>query len=46
MNILVIGSGGREYAIVKSLHKSKHNLNIYVLGEYINPWDTSNDKRF
>ena len=37
MNILVIGCGGRECAIIKSLLKSENNLNIYVLGEYINP---------
>ncbi len=36
MNILVIGSGGREYAIIKSLLKTP-NLDLYCLGEYLNP---------
>ena len=37
MNILVLGSGGREYAIIKSLLKSRHNLEIYAMGDYVNP---------
>ena len=37
MNILVIGSGGREFALVKSLLKSDNNIEIYGMGEYVNP---------
>jgi phosphoribosylamine--glycine ligase / phosphoribosylformylglycinamidine cyclo-ligase len=37
MNIVVIGNGGRENAIIKSLSKSNKNLEIYGLGDYLNP---------
>ena len=37
MNILVIGSGGREFALIKSLLKSANNIEIYGMGEYVNP---------
>ena len=37
MNIVVIGSGGREYALIKSLLKTKNKIDIYCLGEYLNP---------
>lgn len=37
MNILIIGSGGREHAIGKALQKSKHSVNIYTVGGWINP---------
>jgi phosphoribosylamine--glycine ligase / phosphoribosylformylglycinamidine cyclo-ligase len=37
MNIIVIGSGGREYAIIKSLLKSNQKIDIYGMGEYSNP---------
>lgn len=36
MNILVLGSGGREYAIIKSLQKNS-KIDIYGLGDYLNP---------
>lgn len=35
MNVLIIGSGGREYAICKKLHQSKCNLFYY--GTHNNP---------
>ena len=37
MNIIVIGNGGRENAIIRSLKKSNKTLNIYGLGDYLNP---------
>ncbi len=36
MNYLIIGNGGREYAILKSLSKNINN-NYYYYGSYINP---------
>ena len=35
--ILVIGSGGREAAIIKTLHKSKLPNTIYCMGTNYNP---------
>ena len=37
MNIVVIGNGGRESAIIKKLSKTKKIINIYGLGNYLNP---------
>ena len=37
MNVIVVGNGGRENAIIKSLNKSQNNLNIYGLGDNLNP---------
>ena len=35
--ILVVGSGAREHAIVKSLKKSTHKKKIYCIGTNLNP---------
>ena len=35
--VLIIGSGGREHAIGNALRKSKHVVNIYTVGGWINP---------
>ena len=35
--ILVVGSGAREHAIVKSLNKSTHKKKIYCIGTNLNP---------
>ena len=35
--ILVVGSGAREHAIVKSLNNSGHNKKIYCIGSNLNP---------
>jgi phosphoribosylamine--glycine ligase len=37
MNILVIGSGAREHAIVKTLHRSQQAISLYCYGTAINP---------
>jgi phosphoribosylamine---glycine ligase len=37
MNILVIGSGAREHAIVKTLHRSRQAVSLYCYGTAINP---------
>lgn len=37
MNILLIGSGAREHAIVKVLSKSKHNPQLFCLASNNNP---------
>ena len=36
--ILVVGCGGREYSIIKALHKDKekNNLEIYCIGDFVN----------
>ena len=36
-NILVIGSGAREHAIVKALDRSSHPINIFCLASNMNP---------
>ena len=37
MNILVIGSGAREHAIVRAVEKSPKNKKIFCLGSNVNP---------
>ena len=36
-NILLIGCGGREHAIAKALKKDNTNINLFCVGNYINP---------
>ena len=36
-HILVIGSGGREASIIKTLHKSQLSNTIYCMGTNYNP---------
>ena len=36
-NILLIGCGGREHAIAKALLKENTNINLFCVGNYINP---------
>ena len=36
-NILVIGSGAREHAIVRALNRSDHKKKIYCLASNFNP---------
>ena len=36
-NILVIGSGAREHAIIRSLHKSNRNNKIFCIATNLNP---------
>ena len=35
--VLIVGTGGREHAIAKALHRSKHNVDIYAIGGWVNP---------
>ena len=37
MNILVVGSGAREHAIVRAVKRSKKNKKIFCLGSNVNP---------
>lgn len=37
LNVLVVGCGGREHAIIKKLVQSKYDVNIYCYGNYKNP---------
>ena len=37
MNILLIGSGGREHAILKSIKKSTQKTNVIYFGTHNNP---------
>ena len=30
MNVLIVGSGGREHTFAWKIHKSKHDVNIFV----------------
>ena len=42
MNVVVIGSGGREVAIIKSILKSELKPHIICLGGHNNPYIVSN----
>lgn len=37
MNILVIGSGAREHALIKALHRSPQSTSLFCYGTAINP---------
>lgn len=37
MNILVIGSGAREHALIKALHRSPQKTTLYCYGPALNP---------
>lgn len=37
MNILVIGSGAREHALIKALHRSPQRPSLFCYGTAINP---------
>lgn len=37
MNILVIGSGAREHALIKALHRSTQTVSLYCYGSAMNP---------
>ena len=36
-NVLVIGSGAREHAIVRALNRSDHKKKVYCLASNLNP---------
>ena len=46
INILIIGSGGREHAIIKKLNKSNHDTQLYCLGTNNNPGITKIVKEY
>jgi phosphoribosylamine--glycine ligase/phosphoribosylaminoimidazole synthetase len=35
--ILIVGTGGREYAVIKKLSQSRHNLELFYVGPNQNP---------
>lgn len=37
MNILVLGSGAREHALIKALHRSPQNPSLFCYGTAVNP---------
>ena len=41
-NILLIGSGGRESAILRSLLKTKDDIKVYCAGTHNNPYINEN----
>ena len=46
MNIVVFGNGGREFSLIKKLHASQKNLNVYCFGDDINHYLLSLVKGF
>jgi phosphoribosylamine--glycine ligase len=37
INVLLVGSGAREHAIARAISCSRHTINLYCIGEHINP---------
>ena len=36
-NVLVVGAGGREHAIIRALVKNNHKIKIYCMAKDVNP---------